>query len=245
MLTTERQLDVTANNLANVGTTGFKKELLTAMAAPSIATVREPSAPRIPMYAPGFAEFAGHQVSGVQGYSVHTDFSPGPIVHTGRGLDAAVQNAGFFTVIDSQGRIFYTRDGAFTVTADGTLTTASGHVVQGLGGPIQTAGEGATTVSPSGAVISDGEEVDLLQIAFFSDLSQLKPAGKNLFSGPAPDGTGTVNLIPGALEQSNSDVIGSMVKLIEHHRLFEAESRILQTIDSTIDRAVNTLGRPV
>lgn len=245
MLTAERQLDVTANNLANVGTTGFKRELLTAIAAPSIETVREPSFPRFPQYLPGQIEHIGSQNSGVQGFAVHTDFSAGPIVHTGRALDVAISNGGFFTVADAQGRIFYTRDGAFAVTSDGTLVTSSRHVVQGLGGPIQTNGEGSATISPSGAVLVDGAQVDFLQIAFFDDVSQLKPIGKNLFSGPTPDGVGTVNLITGAIEQSNSDVIGSMVKLIENHRLFEAESRILQTLDSTIDRAVNTLGRPV
>jgi len=242
MLQAERQVDNTASNLANVNTTGFKKDFLAAMAAPEMLTSREPSHPRVPSAPLGTAVPIGIQSTGVMGAETYTDFSPGPITNTERNLDVAILNDGFFTVADNQGNTYYTRNGAFVIAPDGSLTTIEGLTVLGEGGVIQTPGAGSIEISANGSVFADGEMVDMLQIAFFSNPQALTKIGHNRFRGPAPDGIGTANLQSGALEQSNANVIDSMINLIENHRIYEADSRVLQTLDSTLERTVNDVG---
>jgi len=242
MLNAERQVDVTTNNLANVNTAGFKKDLLAAMAAPNIATVREPFYPLIPADRNrGFIPI-GVQSTGVMAAEVWTDFESGPLVQTGRTLDIAIVDDGFFTVQDAAGNTYYTRNGSFTVGVDGNLVTQEGLTVLGDGGAISIGNAGRIEISRSGAVIADGEILDSLRIAHFTDPHSLRKVGHTLFTGPNPDGIGTANVESGAIEQSNASVIESMVKLIEGHRLYEADSRVLQTLDATLDRAANDLG---
>ena len=242
MLNTERQVDVTTNNLANVNTTGFKKDMLTAMAAPNIATVREPAYPRIPSSPLGFAAPIGLQNTGVMAAEVWTDFEPGPIVQTGRTLDVAILNDGFFTVEDAAGNTFYTRNGSFTIDSNGNLATQDGLTVLGDNGAISIAGAGKVEISQAGAVLADGAAVDNLRISFFSDPHSLRKVGHTRFTGANPDGIGTTSVNSGVLEQSNASVIDSMVKLIEGYRLYEADSRVLQTLDATLERAANDIG---
>jgi flagellar basal-body rod protein FlgF len=242
MLHTERQVDVTTNNLANVNTAGFKKDLLVAMAAPNMATVREPLYPRAPSDPYIGSSPIGTQSTGIVGDVVWTDYSPGAIVQTGRNLDLASLSGGFFTIQDSGGNTYYTRNGSFTLNADGALVTQDGLNVLGENGLINLAGAQRVEVSQNGAIIADGETVDVLRMSFFNDPNSLRKVGNTRFAGGNPDAVGVSSVESGVLEQSNANVIDSMVKLIEGHRMYEADSRVLQTLDTTLERSVNDVG---
>jgi flagellar basal-body rod protein FlgG len=253
MLTIEEQTATTANNLANVNTTGFKQDLLLFTSAPGIRTWR--------VYDPltddarGFSqpEYIGLQNAGVLDTKVYRDFSQGQLILTERRLDVALSGDGFFRVVDqATGEELYTRDGSFTQTADGFLVDQLGRRVQGAGGDINLAGGNDVYYSQSGEIFSGSTQLGAFSLAYFDDpQTQLAKAGDNAFraeGGPSltgttgPDGVRT-EFAGGYLERSNVDPIRSIVELIAQQRHYEAAQRAVTTHDAALDIAVNQIGR--
>lgn len=228
----ELRLDIIANNLANANTTGFKREvpLFDAVAPfPGVSTVDESS---------------GVELAPVYGAlrSVVTDSAPGVIRETGDPLDAAIEGDGFFA-IQTSGGVRYTRNGHFTLDAEGQIVTSDGFPVLGSGGPI-TLPTGTVAVDPNGRVSVDGSEVDTFQIVKFSDPAHLVKVGANLVEagGQPAVPVEPIRLVPGALETSNVNPVQEMVAMVEVLRLYEAAQKVMQTIDAAMGRAVNEVG---
>lgn len=241
MLVESTRNDVIANNLANVGTTGFKKDAVAVRSFPEVLVERMND---------GQPARVGPLSQGTVIDEIRTFHGVGPLVSTNRGLDVALPTDGFLAV-QTPGGERYTRNGSFDVSSDGYLVTTDGYPVLGEYGLIfvdmygQPAG--SLQISEDGQVLVGGELVDRLLLVTTGDKRQLQKEGSSLYALSDPEAqmenlTG-YSLKVGFLESSNVNPISEMVDLITAMRSFEAGSRMVQAYDSTLDRAVNDIAR--
>jgi len=243
-LATERRLELLANNLANVNTAGFKRDIghfkfVEPESAQSQEVPPDPLNSEIPVE--GFwMEFR----------SV-TDFSGGHLKRTGNALDVALNGEGFFSIQTPEG-VRYTRSGDFTIAADGVLSTRDGFAVMGEGGEIKlpiTSGEAAAgdvAVDSSGDITFGGRRVGRLQIVDFEDRSRLIKVGNTRFEAPedlAAADTGNYSVTQGFLEMSNVDAVRMMTEMIEVLRGYEAYQKVIQSVDKINSAAVQEVSR--
>jgi flagellar basal-body rod protein FlgF len=244
-LVAESQADVIANNLANVNTSGFKRTLLQVQSAPEMGIYLLQNQPA--SGAPGGVSsrnFVGALGTGAQIMDSPADFEQGALQHTGNPLDVAVSGNGFFTVQTPQG-IRYTRDGEFARDGQGRLVTMDGNFVLGRNGPI-TLQPGGVQISQNGDIHQNGAVIDSLRIVQFQNPAAVRPEGANQFvdtgaGAPVLDAQSTVN--QGSLENSNANVVRSMVDLITAQRWFEANQKVIQTQDTANGYAIANVGR--
>lgn len=229
MLPRQRQLDIVANNLANMNTVGYKKDQV----------------------------FIRHLLDSVQAVTnenemvltrdeAQTDFSPGSLFETGNPLDLAIVGEGFF-VIQTPEQNLYTRNGNFTLDGRGRLVTADGYPVMGSGGEIQLAG-GDISFGEDGSLMVNGQAVDKIRVVRFEDPSQLTKIGGTYFTeermGMAEDiNPDKLQLRQGYLEGSNVTGIEEMVKMIELYRQFQMAQKAVTTQDQTLEKLINDGGR--
>ncbi len=232
--------DVLANNLANVGTVGFKHDL---------AVVRERQIEA--REGQGVWSAGNRLLDGLTGgllvAPTYTSFAQGPLEETGRSLDAALVGQGFFVVNDGKGER-YTRDGRFTFNAEGELVTvAGGHrVLAESGGPITVSGEatGSVRLHSDGSLRIGDQVLGKLRIVDFQEKSNLRKQGGNLFQaiGERPSGA-QVELRVGMVEQSTVDPMQAMVAMIESTRAYQLNATMIGLADATLSRAVNDIPR--
>lgn len=251
MLANSKKLDVITNNMANINTTAFKKDTVVFESFPSLLTKRindttdklNPS-----------ANVGKMQLSSDVG-ELFTYYTQGQLSQTGSKLDFAISddNSGeaaspaFFTIgmtdpNDNSMKEFYTKDGAFVVNSNNQLVTKSGNFVMGQNGPI-TLASGDFSVNDKGEIIQNGALVDKLRIAQFSDATQLRKFGDNLIQNSGSefvDFNGTIS--QGYTEQSNVNVVSEMVDMITVMRAYEANQKVLQAQDDTLQKAVTEVG---
>jgi flagellar basal-body rod protein FlgG len=239
-------LDVISNNLANVNTTGFKKDKAEFQDL-LYQTTR----------APGADQGAGNQLpTGVQiGHGsrlVATSkiFTTGELTQTGADLDIAIQGDGFFQVQMPDGTLAYTRDGGLKKASDGRITTSDGLLVQGGFQPIP-AGTTSINISPTGEVTTigaNGRQTFQVQLIRFVNPSGLQSLGRNLYketmaSGPPETGNPGTNgfgeLNQGYLEMSNVKVVEEMVNMIVAQRAYEVNSKAVQAADEMMQLSNN------
>src|SRR5215469_1842959 len=242
----QTQMTVTANNLANVSTTGFKasrgvfEDLLyqnvTQVGSNTSQTTQSPT---------------GLQLgTGVKVVATETINTQGNLNQTGNSLDLAIQGRGYFQVLTPSGQLAYTRDGSFQVTNTGQLVTAQGYQVQ----PAVTlpTGTQSITIGTDGTVSvqlagqSAPTTVGTVQLADFINPAGLQALGGNLFSESASSGTATTGtpgisglgtLQQGFLESSNVNVVEEMVNMIQIQRAYEMNSKAVQTCDQMLQYA--------
>ena len=217
--------ELTASNLANAGTAGFKRDqLFTQEMVNAEAGQTDP------------LRLAQKQ---------WTDFSAGAFEPTGNSLDFALQNRGFFVLSDDASEQ-YTRSGRFERNAEGLLVDALGRKVQGEGGDV-TLPNGLVTVSRSGEISVSGAIVDKLRVVDFEDPQSLRRAEGSAFvagedtSAPAPANDPAIR--QGFLELSNVNTVREMVDMIAIARAYEINARVLTTQDGTLRQTVNDIGR--
>ena len=180
---------------------------------------------------------------------VFTYYSQGQLTDTNNHLDMAIRDSdnAFFTVVAFNGEgnteVFYTRDGSFARSSNNTLVTKEGYIVLGENGPI-TLGSGDFSVKSDGTVSQGDEILDRLLITEFTDTSVLRKYGNNLVRAEAGsetvEFTGTIQ--QGVVEMSNVNIVREMVDMITVLRSYEANQKVLQAMDSTLDKAVNQVG---
>ena len=238
----ERNVEVISNNIANMRTTGFKRqraefEDLLYQQVSRAGSQTSDQGTMVP---------AGLEIgSGVRTVSTPRVMSQGSVNVTERELDVAVRGEGFFMITLPDGRTAYTRDGSFERNADGTLVNSSGYAVE----PNITIPGTATSVSisPDGLVQAylnnetTPTQLGQLQLARFTNKSGLESMGDNLFletaaSGPAQVGTpnqdGTGNLLQNYLEMANVNSVTEIADLIAAQRAYEMNARIISGADS-------------
>lgn len=224
------RLDVIANNLANVGTVGFKRDLTLFQARYAEAIQRQQVLPGM-----GTVNDVG---GGTLVRETKTDFSVGPLKHTGRPADVAVKGEGFFTV-ERDGETLLTRAGNFQLTRDGQLATQQGYaVLNEAGAPIfidEQAG-GPWQINEAGEIQQRGNR-QRLGLVMPDSLATLKKVGDTAFraEGPTqPVPLAQRQVAPGYLEASGVEPTTEMIAMIEASRAIEANVRIMQTHDQMI-----------
>ncbi len=227
----ERELDIVANNLANVDTNGFKFE--------SLMTTADPSTP------PAAGGVASTPVNFVSAAGVARDYSQGPLTQTGAALDVAIDGKGFFTVTTANGPR-YTRDGRFKLDPTGRLVTQDGDAVQGGGGDIVLdPKKGAVMISDTGVISQGGQEVGKLTVVTFDSLAALSKDGANLFrndSNLTPQPSASALLKQGMLEGSNVNPIAQITRMIEISRAYDAVSTMMNNTADLSTTAIQRLG---
>lgn len=220
------ELDVVANNIANIDTTGFKadKAAFSEYLMPGAANQRFPGSDR--------------RMSFVQDRATWIDFGPGAIEHTGDPLNVALDGKGYLVVQTPRGQR-YTRNGALSTNATGQLVTSEGYPVVGDGGPItfQT-GDHDISISQNGIVtVREGASTadsqrGKLQIASFDQPQRLQKDGGSTFLAPAGVNAGPpppdTRVIQGALEKSNVNAVAEMARMIQITRSYQDIAAILQ-----------------
>ncbi|WP_213974681.1 flagellar basal-body rod protein FlgF [Tepidanaerobacter acetatoxydans] len=241
MLSEMSRTDVISNNLANVNTSGFKKDRAIFRAFPEMNIHRfdDPVTVGLDRVIDP-RPFIGMLGTGVVLDEINTDFSQGAIKTTSNPLDIALRGEGFFEVQTPEG-IRYTRDGSFTIDRDGYIVTRDGYYVLGENGPMLLPQEGDVVISQQGEVTVSGQFVDRFEIVNFADQGQMVKQGNNLYNSQAPTVPTDVEVIQGALEGSNTNTISEMVDLITAFRAYEASQKVIQTHDETLGRAVNDI----
>ena len=234
----ERQLDVVANNVANVNTNGFKadqqlfEEYLTSGA-----------------HEDNF-QASDRRVSYVQDRGTYRDFSQGPIQSTGNPLDVAIDGSGYLAVQTANGER-YTRDGNLHMSNTGQLVTASGDAVFGTGGPIVfQPTDHDITISPDGTVtvVEGANRADSirgkLRIVNFADPQQAQKQGNNLYAAAdgavaQPDTKSTI--LQGSIEKSNVNAVGEMSRMVEVMRTYQQIATLVQTQSDLRKTAIEKL----
>jgi flagellar basal body rod protein FlgG len=221
------QLDRLASDLANAGTSGYKAERTTTVAAER----------------PTFGAVLQSAVDVAAGPG-RLDFRPGALEPTGRDLDFAIEGRGFFVVQTPEGPR-YTRNGHFSRREDGTLTTGDDLPVEGDKGPI-VLGKGPVTVEADGTVRAGGIAAGTLRLVDFDDVSMLTREGTGRFRAPetATPRDAEATIKAGSLERSNVSVVERMAQLTEVSRGFEALQRGITILMNDVEgRAITELGR--
>jgi flagellar basal-body rod protein FlgG len=241
----QTQMDVIANNLANVSTNGFKRSravfedlLYQTLRQPGAQSSQQTQLP------------SGLQLgTGVRPVATERIFTQGNLQQTGNSKDVAIQGQGFFQVLRPDGSTAYTRDGSFQTDFEGQLVTSSGYYVQP-----------AITIPPNAQSITVGRDgvisvttpdstaavqVGNLQLATFVNPAGLQSVGENLYvetassgtpnvTNPGTDGAGLLN--QGYVETSNVNVVEELVNMIQTQRAYEINSKSVQTSDQMLQR---------
>ena len=242
MLVQQAQLQVVSNNMANLRTTGFKRDhgVETSFAEWMVHELRP---------APGTGRGGTLRPIGTMAHNVATQetvtsFFQGPLEVTDRRLDFALVGNGFFQVQGLEDTL-YTRNGRFYITDDGMLVTAEGYEVLGEGGPIQINSDQVDAQS-DGSIFVDGVQVGVLDIAVFGEDALIEKFGYNYFTtDAAPDGEADYEVLTGFLENSNVSLTREMTSLMMIRRTYEAAQKMMITYDQLLDKAANELGTSV
>lgn len=255
MISENRRQQMLTNNLANTNTPGFKAD------QGSLRSFPEMLIERINGDKPGAAKI-GSMSTGVYMQETIPDFSQGPIKQTGLNTDMALiqkqlpdggtsqaPHTLFFTVQTDQGPR-YTKNGHFTLDGAGNLTTTEGrYVLNAQGNTIQLPSSDFKVLE-NGTILSNGAPAGQLGIAYAANANQLVKEQNGLFrstGGPLPSAASTPNVSfaiqQGALEGSNVSPEKTMADLMTAYRGFEANQKVLQAYDQSMDKAVNQVGR--
>lgn len=245
MANEQKRLDVISNNLANSATVGYKKEGVTSQSFDEQLTVKIKD--KSEMFC---GRVIGSMSLGVKIGEVYTDYTGGPLRETENTFDLAIDGEGFFqvAVTDRAGETHtrYTRAGGFHMTSDGYVVNSEGNHLQGESGDVLVPTDaGEIVVDIDGSIYADGEYVDRIILHDFEDYNYLKKYGDVMYEpvegAEEKDVTGLIR--QGYTEQSNVNVISEMVNLIAITRAYEANQKAIQSIDQTLDNAVNSVGR--
>ena len=242
----QTKLDTISNNLANVGTNGFKRggvvfeDLMYQNLRPAGSASSEQTT--LP---------TGLQVGlGVRAAGTTRLFSQGSLNQTGNSYDIAIKGNGFFQIQLPDGTTGYTRDGSFQVDANGQLVTTSGYVLQpGITIPanalsVTVGADGVVQATLPGSTAAP-QSVGTIQLASFVNPAGLEPRGGNIFiesaasgtpNAAAPNSNGLGALQQGMLEGSNVNVVEELVTMIATQRAYELNSKAIQTSDQMLQR---------
>lgn len=262
-LSNEFRLNLISNNLANVNTTGYKqdkvsfKDTFQHFAHDYILDSKP--------FLRGEALWPDPDVKAKPRLSEQTtDFSQGGLHLTGNPLDFAIQGDGFFQVQDpTSGATFLTRNGNFSLNAEGQIVDANGNYLLAGGSAVAVPPGSVLSVDKAGNIQSGGQVLGTIDLMYVEDPKKLQRVGKNLYTVPPDAGVVPQPLQPGMpvadasgdsqtirstinqgyLEASNVEIVPEMVRMIEVNRSFEAYNKIMQESDSIDKRVISTVSK--
>ncbi|MFY4775212.1 flagellar hook-basal body protein [Metabacillus sp. RGM 3146] len=265
MIAEQRRTEMLSNNIANVNTPGYKADQSAMRAFPEMLPNRmeNHSAPTSSNISFGIQTPIGSINTGAYIQEAMPLFEQGEISETGLASDMALveqsvpQNAksglkGFlmFGVQASDGKTKYTRNGHFTLNSSNQLTSLGNPVLSTTGQPITVAGEDYK-ITPEGNVMVNGQNVAQIDVRLAGDVKNLVKEGNGLFRTvdnsnlPSAVGNGQIQyaLKQGYVERSNVDPARSYTDMMTAYRSFEANQKVLQAYDRSMDKAANEIGR--
>ena len=246
MINEQNRMDVLSNNMANVTTVGYKKEGTTSQSFDQVLDLK------IKDSTAGYnlATREGYNSRGVKIGENYVDWSQGSFRITGNTYDLALGGDGFFAIefTNKAGETStkYTRAGEFQLDNAGHIVTHEGdYLLDTAGRHITVDPLKETSIDRAGRVMQDGREIARIQIADFSNYDYLEKYGETYYQPieGAEFKTATGEIYSGYLEASNVSTVTEMVNLITISRQYESNQKVIQTIDSTLEKAVNQIGR--
>ncbi len=253
MINEQHRMDTLTNNLANVNTTGFKKEGATSQTFADALAVKIKDSSEWYLN-----KHMGNMQPGVKIGENYVDWSEGGFRGTENTFDLALSDSGFFKIefTDKAGNttVKYTRDGAFTLTQEGTLVTKDGdyvldkndhHITLDPTQPAAIDRQGNITQGAGEQLVATIGVVDFARNPEGTDYNYLEKYGENMWVTVegATEIPSNAQIYSGYLEQSNVETVQEMVNMISVNRQYEIGQKIIQTMDSSIDTAVNQLGK--
>lgn len=259
------KMDALSNNLANVDTTGYKKDTSVQKAFPQMLIRRmNDEVYKFPFGSVDTTPAVGTLGTGVELNEIYTQFSQGSLKETGNPFDTALDGQGFFTVDTPNGER-YTRNGTFMVDNNGLLVTKEGLPVQGENGNIYLK-KNNFVIDKQGRIYQNAdfaddperlvsmkendwanlEQVDTLKIVDFTKSRYLKKQGSSMWAATnesgAPKATelgGSTKVIQGFLEKANVNPVTEMVAMITVNRAYEANQKVISAHDQMTDKLIN------
>ncbi len=227
-MTLRREMDVIANNLANMNTIGYKEE------TPVFEEFIMPTAKQ---------DSADSTLSFVNDIGMYRNMADGGLTTTDNALDFALSGAGYFQVENEDGT-FYTRNGHFQLNAQGQLSTPNGDLVLSDGGaPISfTADDGAIVVASDGTISTDNGQRGKLAVVTFENPREMRKIGSNLLqTGEEGQPAKATAVVQGALEASNVNAIEQMTSMIEVLRSYTSANKMIETAEDMKRKAISTI----
>ncbi len=228
-----KRQEAVANNLSNANTVGYKKDTVIAGAFPDmlVRLLKDSANPKAPV--------VGNLSMGVRVEDIVTDHSKGVIRESGNPYEMALQSEGYFVISTPFGER-YTRSGEFKLDAEGRLVTSDGYPVMGQNGEIVLTGNDVV-VAEDGLIFCDGKEVDRFRIVTLG--GEVIKEGSSLLRATETQELDNPVIAQGFLEESNANALEEMVNMITVMRAYESNQKLVQIQDSTLDKAVNEVGR--
>ncbi len=251
MLVQEKMLDVTANNLANADTAGFRGRIAVNKSFPELLMEKVDGNPG-EVYPPKPERWKRRELIGDMAFAnvlseTALDLRGGALRHTGNTLDVAISGEGYFAVEDGAGNVFYTRSGQFLRSGEGQLVTHEGMAVMGQGGAVELGEATRISIDEQGQILADGEVVDVLQVVTFPVPTYLRHEGRSLLSETEDSGAAAdveeVRLSSGFLEMSNVNIVSEMVRMIAANRAYEAAAKTVTIQDESAGKLIQTYGK--
>jgi flagellar basal-body rod protein FlgF len=265
MMAQQRRIEMLTNNIANANTPGYKSDQAALRAFPELLLSRLDKA-TVPTKTPRsfpLQPTIGSINTGVYMQELIPNFRQGDIKETGQPTDIALINGTlpvdaetgkegtlFFVVQNENGDIRYTRNGNFTLNPQGFLTTNDGWYVLDENGQRIELPSADFTVNADGTIVANNTRIARINIAFAANPNTLVKEGNGLFrseNGVLPSALGNPNITytlkQGFLERANVDLNRAMTEMLSAYRAFEANQKIVQAYDKSMDKAVNEIGR--
>ena len=246
MLNEQNRMDIMTNNLANASTVGYKKESSTSQSFDDVLTVK------IKDQSVGMrnVQKIGIKNPGVKIGENYTDYSQGSFRITGNTYDLALSGEGFFAIefTNKAGETDtkYTRAGQFTLNKDGYLVTEEGdYVLDTQNRRIRLNTLIDSSITDDGTIYQNDQAVAKIQVTDFADYDYLEKYGETYYQPiqGAQTIASNAQVKSGYLEMANVQIVSEMVNLISITRAYESNQKVVQTIDDTLDVAVNQIGR--
>ncbi len=235
MMPNKLKIDVIANNLANIATTGFRKDnIFVRILDNAVLDINKNG---------------GNELSGLL-ITEYTSFDQGNLKQTGNPLDLAINGKGFFAVQTPEG-LRYTRNGNFTLTSDGKIVNSNGHILLGSDGEIRLpdiskTGNVEIRIAKDGEIYNGDKLIGRVKVVWFDDLTRLKKVSSVYFVADENAGeielTDGFEIYQGFLEESNVNAVEELVRMIEANRIYESCYKAVQHQDETLSKA-NEVGK--
>lgn len=243
LIVNQSKMDTIANNLANINTTGFKKDGITYESFSDVLALRTAETDT------DITQPIGKMALGVRIGQVYTNFKQGSINMTNSPLNIAIDGSGMLAVgsYDDDGtlKIHYTRDGSLTLSQDGTLMTKDGYYILDQNNEKIILQDSEVRITEKGELFVNDTLNQVLNLIDFENPESLRKVGDNLYT--VTDETEPKafqsKVLQGFLEASNVNSIKEMVDMISVMRNYESGQKVIQTMDETLNKAVNEIAR--
>ncbi|MBN2619062.1 MAG: flagellar basal-body rod protein FlgF [Spirochaetales bacterium] len=270
MMAQMHKMDALSNNLANVNTTGYKKDTSIQKAFPELllSRINDNGVHKFPFGSDDTAPIVGKLGVGVEYNESFTVFEQGALQETSNPFDLALEDSGFFAIETPYGER-YTRNGSFTLGKEGLLLTKEGYPVLGEEGPIyikknnfvidsdgNVFQNGALSDNPQQLVSMESndwaetEKVDTIKLVDFEKVRHIKKTGSSLWASTEDSGSAEIlkgsdrpRVSQGFLEASNVNPVNEMVNLITVNRAYEANQKVISTQDTLTGKLFNNVAR--